>query len=144
LAMDSFAKHLVVAGAPVHDVAGLNAEVHKNMPLYLDAGDLVVLPMRRTLLAESQMPIKIFEAMAMAKPIIATDVGDLPMMVQDCGMVVTPGDRKALASAICRVLENPDRAEAMGQAARDRCVQFYSKDVTEKKLNHILSSLMNP
>jgi glycosyltransferase involved in cell wall biosynthesis len=141
LGIKNFAKHLVVAGTPIHDASGLNAYVHENMPLYLDAGDLVVLPARNTLLAKSQMPIKIFEAMAMAKPIIVTDVGDLPMIIQGCGRVVPPGRVEPLAEAIDHVLSHPKDAEAMGQVARERCIQLYSKSVTEKNLFYIIDAI---
>lgn len=134
-------QYVVVAGGPMHDPEGMNAKVHGHMPLYLDAGDLVVLPLRDTLLAQSQMPIKLFEAMAMAKPIIATAVADLPLILSGCGKVVPPGDANALASAIQTVFTNPDRAYEMGVAARERCLREYSREVTERKLVDLIEGL---
>ena len=132
---DSNVKNLiVVAGDAVHAATSLNADIHRQMPLYLDVGDMVVLPLQRTMLAESQMPIKVFEALAMAKPVIGTAVSDLPLMLEGCGLVVAAGDVDALAQAIARVADNPDEASRMGQAARRRCVELYDVDVVRRQL----------
>ena len=67
--------------------------------------------------------------MAAGRPIVATDVCDAGRWLADgAGLVVTPGSPDALAAAISYVLENPDRAEAMGARARLRLVQLASED----------------
>lgn len=66
------------------------------------------------------------EAMAMGKPMIATRVGGNPEMVEDgvSGLLVEPEDPDGLAEAIVRLLDEPERAEAMGRAARRRAEAF--------------------
>lgn len=142
MAVPHYRPYIAVAGAPLSDQSGMNAEVHRKIPLYLDVGDLVVLPLRDTLLAQSQMPIKIFEAMAMAKPIIASAVSDLSLILEGCGRVVPPGDTEALATAIRDVLDHPEQAAVMGQAAREKCIQLYSRQVTERKLLDIVGNVL--
>ncbi len=134
--------YITVAGAPMNERSAVNAEVHARMPLYLDAGDLVVLPLKNTLLAQSQMPIKLFEAMAMAKPIVASAVSDLPLILEGCGRVVPPDDVNGLAAAIRAVLEDPAAARRMGVAARQRCIDRYSREVTERELIRIISEVL--
>jgi glycosyltransferase involved in cell wall biosynthesis len=58
--------------------------------------------------------------MAAAKPIVATAVsGTLQAMLPgETGIVVPPRDSQALADAIVQLLFDPDRARAMGHAAR--------------------------
>lgn len=138
---ESGTRYVAVAGSPMHDPFGINANVHCQMPLYLDAGDVVVLPLRDTLLARSQMPLKIFEAMAMAKPIIASAVSDLPLILEGCGRVVPPGDIDALAAAIQDVFSNPEQAQSMGVAAREKCLREYSREVTGRKLVEVVEKL---
>jgi glycosyltransferase involved in cell wall biosynthesis len=96
------------------------------IPYFLSAADVVALPQRDIPFAHAQVPAKVFDAMAMAKPIIATDVGDLPAILQGCGIIIPPGDVKALGEAIHKVVDNPDLASALGNRARQRCINQYS------------------
>jgi glycosyltransferase involved in cell wall biosynthesis len=59
--------------------------------------------------------------MAAALPVVATNVGGIPGIIEQgrTGLLVPPGDIAALASAIAELLDDRVRANAMGQAARD-------------------------
>lgn len=138
-----FGKWLVVAGDPMNAPTSRNADIHKQMPLYLDAGDLVVLPLRNTLLAQSQMPIKIFEAMAMAKPVIGTAVSDLPQILESCGRVVPPNNPSALAEAIRDLFDNSQLACEYGQRAREKCIREYSREATSATLLGIMDLVLH-
>jgi len=61
------------------------------------------------------------EAMAMARPLVATDVGGAREILEHgvTGVVVPPADPETLASAILSVLEDPVGARAMGERARE-------------------------
>ncbi len=60
------------------------------------------------------------EAMAMAKPVIATGVGGVYSVVHDgqTGLVVPPSDSQQLAEKILELLDDPVRARAIGEAGR--------------------------
>lgn len=107
---------------------------HAEMPLFLAAANLVALPQRSSRETMAQVPGKVFEAMAMARPIVATAVSDLPEILDGCGRLVPPGVPDALATALEQVLADPDRSAAMGQAARARCEDRYSWDAMESVL----------
>src|SRR5205823_745017 len=66
------------------------------------------------------LPNALLEAAAAAKPMVATRVGGIPELVRDgeSGFLVPPRDPPALTRALRVVLSNPERASAMGQAAR--------------------------
>jgi glycosyltransferase involved in cell wall biosynthesis len=66
------------------------------------------------------------EAMAFRLPVVATTVGGFPEMVRDnvTGLLVPPDDPDALADALAALLEDPDRAQAMGTAGFERSKQF--------------------
>ncbi|MFH0908141.1 MAG: glycosyltransferase [bacterium] len=114
----------------------------ERMPEFLNLADLVVLPLVDSLLARSQTPCKIFEAMAMEKPVIATAISDLPLILEGCGWVVPPGDADALARVIGEVLADPTRAAARGAAARERCARLYSKEQTGRDLMAVLEDVV--
>lgn len=135
--------YLVVAGDALGGATSLNAEIHRQMPLYLDVGDLVVLPLRDTLLAQSQMPIKVFEAMAMGKPLVVTRVADLPEMVKGCGWVVPPDDPGALADAIGSAFERPQECREFGARARERALAEFSGEVCSQALCRRVAGLLD-
>ncbi len=62
----------------------------------------------------------LLEAMRYEKPVVASAVGGIPDIVEDgvSGLLVPPGDFSALAGALTYLLEHPEQARELGQAAR--------------------------
>lgn len=112
-----------------------------DIPRYLSAADLVVLPQKASLASKGQIPAKIFDAMAMAKPIIATNVADLSKILDGCGIIVEPGDLSMLAARIDWILSHETEAETMGKRAREKCIAEYSWDAMEETLVDIFENL---
>ena len=74
-------------------------------------------------------PNSIVEAMANGKPIIASAVGGIPDMIDpESGILVPPGDARALAKAMIVLAENPQLRQRMGQAALERYRTLFSPD----------------
>ncbi|MGZ8848333.1 MAG: glycosyltransferase [Pyrinomonadaceae bacterium] len=72
-------------------------------------------------------PNCIVEAMAHAKPIIASEVGGVPDMIgDDAGILVPAGDVNALADAMLRLSRDKELRRSMGQVARERYEKFFS------------------
>ena len=70
------------------------------------------------------------EAMASALPIVATNVGSIPELL-DCGRtgrLVPPRNSDALAAAILDILRSPESATEMGRAARERVLAHFTED----------------
>jgi glycosyltransferase involved in cell wall biosynthesis len=74
------------------------------------------------------MPINLIEAAACGVPAVATRVGGIPELIEHgvTGLLTSPGDASALASALAQMLKNPRRAAEIGRAARDRAVEKFS------------------
>jgi len=72
--------------------------------------------------------IAVLEAMAMRKPVVATTTGGLPEIVQEgeTGMLVPPGDSKALAKAVSSLLQDPARCRQLGEAGRARVAAHFT------------------
>jgi glycosyltransferase involved in cell wall biosynthesis len=96
------------------------------LPDLLAAADIVAIPQLDTEGARHQMPMKVYDAMAMAKPIVATTVSDLPVALDGCARLVPPGNVEKLTDAVGYLLEHPSEARALGERARARCLEKYS------------------
>jgi len=68
------------------------------------------------------------EAALMARPVVATRVGGLLEVVvhQQTGLLVEQEDSHGLAEAIASLLDHPETATEMGQAARQRAQKVFS------------------
>jgi glycosyltransferase involved in cell wall biosynthesis len=111
------------------------------LPEYLSAADILAIPQRRTSDSIGQMPAKIFDAMAMAKPILATRISDIPEVLGDCGYLVDPGEPARLADAIQYILSHPDEARKKAVAARERCQQMYDMKNLELGLRDLVEQV---
>ncbi len=97
-----------------------------DVPRYLVAADAVAIPQRATPDTLGQVPAKIFDAMALARPIVSTAVSMIPEILDGCGVLVPPGDVIALAASLKRLLDDPATAAELGRRARERCRAQYS------------------
>jgi glycosyltransferase involved in cell wall biosynthesis len=76
-------------------------------------------------------PIAWIEAMACAKPIVASSTGTGPEVIEDgvTGLLCDPSDHAALAERMVRLLTDECLAARLGAAARERALSTYSLDV---------------
>jgi len=84
------------------------------------------------------------EAMAMRKPVIATDCGGNRELVSspDVGWLVPPRDVAAMAGAIAEVVEQRERAESVARNARAHVVRGFSKELRIARLEELYRSLV--
>jgi glycosyltransferase involved in cell wall biosynthesis len=86
----------------------------------------------------------ILESMAANKPVVATKVGGSPEMVMDgiTGYLTPPTDIQAMANAIINLLQNPDKAKAMGVAGRKVVQERFTVEAMVKKYEKLYFSLL--
>ena len=67
-------------------------------------------------------PMAVLEALAVGLPVVGSDLGGIPELIDPGrdGLLVPPGDDKALATAMGELLADPARAFAMGQTGRQK------------------------
>ncbi|MGA2232636.1 MAG: glycosyltransferase family 4 protein [Tepidisphaeraceae bacterium] len=70
----------------------------------------------------------VVQAMAAAKPVVATNGGGIPEVVADgqTGLLVPMNDPHAMTDAVCRILGDTALSEAMGQKARQRARDLFT------------------
>ena len=85
------------------------------------------------------------EAMACSTAVVASRVGGIPEVVDDgvTGLLVPPDDPKSLADALNQLLRDPGRAEAMGQAGRERAVTEFSWQMVAAQTVALYESLVS-
>ena len=74
--------------------------------------------------------LSIIEAMRAGKPVVASNVDGIPEVVldQETGILVPPREPKALADAICTLLDSPEKCREMGERGRQRTLKHFSID----------------
>ena len=135
------ARFAIVGRAPTDEVCALadlpgvavTGEVADVRP-WLAAADAVVAP----LLLARGIQNKLLEAMAMARPVVASAAAAE-------GIDATPGDHllvadgaDAMSAAVCSLFDDCDRARAMGQAARKQMIARYGWDARLAPLGQLL------
>jgi glycosyltransferase involved in cell wall biosynthesis len=101
-----------------------------DVPAFLASLDIFVLPS----LFEG-LGVAALEAMAAARPVVASGVGGLRELVADgeTGLLVPAGDAAALARAIARLVSERERARKMGANGRSRVEKYFTMEQMAKK-----------
>jgi glycosyltransferase involved in cell wall biosynthesis len=78
--------------------------------------------------------ISIIEGMSYGLPVIATNVGGIPELVQNNinGFLITPNSKKQIFDSIRYFIENPQVIKKMGKVSAEKAEQFFRKNVIQK------------
>ena len=81
----------------------------------------------------------------MQKPVIATNVGGIPEMMQDgeTGYLIKKGDSNDLIKKLLILLENKELSKQMGQSGREFIENKFSLEASGKNFLNILSSYLD-
>jgi glycosyltransferase involved in cell wall biosynthesis len=90
-------------------------------------------------------PLCILEAMAKRKPVVATSVGGIPEIVKSgvTGFLHRHGNSKELAGAIMSLIEDPEMANRLGQAAYENVQQNFSRQIFVNEISNAYSDVMS-
>jgi D-inositol-3-phosphate glycosyltransferase len=107
----------------------------EDVPRLMAALDVFVLPS-----FSETFGLVVVEAMAMERPIIATNAGGLPEIITNgkTGLLIKPRDATAVAWAIHRVLSNSALRSSLGHSAREEALKRYDFD---RCMDSLLGSL---
>jgi glycosyltransferase involved in cell wall biosynthesis len=109
------------------------------MSLAYSAADLFVVPS-----LQDNLPNTALEAFACGIPTVAFAVGGLTDIIRDdeTGVLVAPGDVRALRVAIAKMLENPDRLASMAESCRRTALGKYRLEVQARNYVALYESLL--
>jgi glycosyltransferase involved in cell wall biosynthesis len=108
----------------------------REMPEQIRKARVVVLPSR-----SEGMPMILSEALAGARPFIATPVGGIRELAPSSDMIVPVGDANALAARMTAYLTDPGLASRAGRQAQEFCAQTRSPEVIDRRTREIYRGL---
>ena len=111
------------------------------LPRWVSAADIICLPSGPDPAARGQLPAKLFDAMAMAKPIVAADVNDMARIIDGRGIVVKPADVATLRDALLRLIGDEELRRRLGEGARQRAISSYSYHAGRRILSRTLAAV---
>jgi len=90
------------------------------------------------------MPLTVLEAMSARLPVVATNVGALPELVEEggTGFLVEPKDDQALAEKLAQFYSEPELARRFGEAARRKVEREYSLELMLRKYADLYLSVV--
>lgn len=106
----------------------------------MKASDLIVLPS-----LEEGLPVVLLEALALARPVVATAVGGVPGVVrhQETGLLVPPKDQKQLAEAMLYLLRNPEKGQELAENGRRLVSQQFNVKTTAHKIAQVYREVLS-
>lgn len=112
---------------------------HNNLPDYIAAFDIAVMPDSN----EYGSPMKIYEYMAMGKPVIAPCLGPLEDGINDGkeGILFKQNDKKALINAITKLLTCDGYRNEMGQNAIKKVLSNHTWEINAQDILNLMASV---
>jgi putative colanic acid biosynthesis glycosyltransferase WcaI len=127
------------------NVSFLDAQPHHRMPLFFAAADACLVHMRKLPLFQGTLPIKMYEGMACARPIVLAMDGEARKLAeQDAGaaIYVEPENPTALVSALLYLRDHPEQAEELGRRGRVLVETRFGYDRLVEALNQRIALLL--
>lgn len=91
-------------------------------------------------------PLVLLEAMARAKPVVATAVDGIPELVtdQETGRLFPHEDAEALAGCLLDLLRSPEKARAMGCSGREHVARDFSLESFTRNVGRLYAAMLGP
>jgi glycosyltransferase involved in cell wall biosynthesis len=126
------------------NVIMLEQQPKERMPALWAAADVSLVLLKRSDLFKTVIPSKIFEAMAMERPLILGVEGEAKALVEEAGagVCIQPESDAALADAVLAFARDPDRTRALGLSGRRFVTEFYSRAVMAKRFEETLAGVV--
>jgi len=116
--------------------------LRKDMERIYAAIDIFVLPST----CREAFGMALIEAMAMKKPVVATEVGGIPEIVRDGvdGILVSPGDPNAIAAAVARLIDDRDLSGKIAREGQKTVERRFSDKAMGNTFEKMLEKIVKP
>jgi len=120
-----------------HRIHVLPARPLNELPGFMNALDVLVLPSHTTHRWKEQFGRVIIEAHACGLPVIGSSSGAIPEVVGDGGIVVPEGDPAQIAGAVRRLIDSPELCSRLGNAGLSAVKLYYTWQRVADRMNSI-------
>jgi len=115
---------------------------HHEVPRYLNAMDVLVLPSRTMPNWKEQFGHVLIEAMACGAPVIGSDSGAISEVIGPAGMVFPEDDVEALAGRLAQAMDNQAELDRLSDLGRERVEMMYTHARIAEKTYHVYRSVI--
>ena len=123
------------------NVTMLGQQPKEKMPLFLAATDACLVLLIKSELFKTVLPSKIFETMAMGRPIVLGVEGESRELVEEgqCGLCVEPENEAALAEAVRRLASDPELQVTLGANGQEFVARCFNRETLAREYLEILT-----
>lgn len=144
---DGVAKDALVADAErrkLRNVEFLPSQQPESLAETIRSSDVCIATTTEGSFSKGTVPVKMFDYMACGKPVVAAVAGDARtiMAEADGGVVVSPGDSAALASALLGLLEDENERARLGKNGHGYVRWSYSREHLAGRMNDLLERVV--
>lgn len=117
---------------------------YKDMPALVKQGKIGLVFLPDTPKLRNNISCKAFEYMASGMPVISSDLPPERLFIKhgENGLFFEPGNAKAAADAIMELLNDPQRAQAMGDAGRESVEQYWNNERDQEELRRFYRKII--
>jgi glycosyltransferase involved in cell wall biosynthesis len=117
---------------------------HDQIPDWLAAADIAVMPYPKLAKELWFSPLKMYEYMSAGKAIVASRAGQIAEVISDdhTGVLVDPGDTVSFAQALVRLLTDEGQRSRLGMNARRQAVEHHSWDQYARNLETVYRDVL--
>lgn len=99
-----------------------------DVPQYMNAFDVLVLPSRTLPNIREQFGRVLIEAMACETCVVGSDSGEIPKVIGDAGLVFHEGDEHELAERLKRLMDDSTLRDSLGRRGRERVLENFTHE----------------
>jgi glycosyltransferase involved in cell wall biosynthesis len=135
-------KHMVLESHLSDHVIFTGAVFQEDLEDIFVKSDIFVLP---CIVAKNKdmdgIPVSLMEAMSMQIPTISTSISGIPELIENLktGLIIPPENEEALASAICKLIEDKELRDKIGKASRIKIVESFEITKNANELYNIFN-----
>ena len=117
---------------------------HAEVPRYVAAADIAVVPYPPMQQEMWLSPLKLFEYMSSGKAVVASAVGQIVDVLHngENGLLVPPGDAAAMSTALIKLIQDSNLRSNLGMKAREDAVQKFSWESYLARLERVFDAVI--
>jgi hypothetical protein len=129
----------------LHNTTFLPGQPKERVPSFYSIADIALVPLRNIPLFDSFIPSKMFEIMAMGRPIVASVRGEARQILKDSGsaLLCEPEDYRSIARAIEELASDNEKRSRLGDAGRRFVEREFARDVLADRYMDLMMDVAN-